>query len=233
LSRNPALTEQLTDKLQVSSSQLAPYLETLREMRLISTAAPVGARAGSRAHKHRVSDGFIRFWFRFVFPNQEGLQSGLQPREVWDAELAPYLTDFVSPTYEELCVRYTRIAYGATSPTVGSWWGPALNKHRRVKERFTEEIDVVGAQRRNLRSVGECKWTAGKMPKSVLHDLRIYKIPAIAEEKNLTVPADGPEILLFCRSGFDQSLVDAAASDPKLEPVDLDTLLVALDSELH
>jgi AAA+ ATPase superfamily predicted ATPase len=232
LSKNPALTEHLTDKLQVSSSQIAPYLETLREMRLISTAAPVGARAGSRAHKHRVSDGFIRFWFRFVFPNQEGLQSGLQPKDLWDAEIARYLTDFVSPTYEELCVRHTRIVYGATAPTVGSWWGPALNKHRRAKERFTEEIDVVAAQRRNLKIVGECKWTAGKMSKSVLDDLRNYKIPAIAEEKNMTVPADGPEILLFCRSGFDQALIDAAASDPKLELVDLDTLVAALDSEL-
>jgi hypothetical protein len=233
LSKNPALTEHLTDKLQVNSSQLAPYLETLREMRLISTAAPVGARAGSRAHKHRVSDGFIRFWFRFVFPNQEGLQSGLQPKDLWDAEIAPYLTDFVSPTYEELCVRFTRIVYGATSPTVGSWWGAALNKHRRAKERFTEEIDVVAAQRRNLKIVGECKWTTGKMPKSVLDDLRTYKIPAIAEEKNLKVPADGPEILLFCRSGFDQSLIEAAASDPKLELVDLDTLAAAFDSELN
>jgi hypothetical protein len=107
-----------------------------------------------------------------------------------------------------------------------------LNKHRRAKERFTEEIDVVAAQRRNLKILGECKWTAGKMPKSVLDDLRSYKVPAIAEEKNLKVRADGPEILLFGRSGFDQSLIDAASSDPKLKLVDLDTLVAALDSEL-
>lgn len=54
-----------------------------------------------------------------------------------------------------------------------------------------------GAQRRNLKIVGECKWTAGKMPKSVLDDFHTYKVPAIAEEKNLEVPADGPQILLF------------------------------------
>jgi hypothetical protein len=89
----------------------------------------------------------------------------------------------------------------------------------------------VAAQRRNLKIVGECKWTAGKMPKSVLDDLLTYKIPAIAEEKNLELP-DGPAILLFCRSGFEQTLIDAAASDRKLELVDLDTLVAALDSEL-
>jgi AAA+ ATPase superfamily predicted ATPase len=232
LANHPALTEHLTNALQVSSSQLAPYLETLREMRLIETSAPVGARTGSRAHKHRVSDGFTRFWFRFVFPNQEGLQSGLRTEDLWDADIEPYLAGFVSPTYEELCVRYTRIVYGALAPNVGGWWGAALNKHRRTKSRLTEEIDVVAAQRGNLKVVGECKWTTGKMARSVLDDLRTYKIPAITEEKNLRVSAGGPDILLFSRSGFVQSLQDEAASHPKVVLVDLETLVAVLDSEL-
>lgn len=232
LSRNPMLTETLAEKLQVSSSQLTPYLETLRNMRLISTSSPIGAKQGSRAHKHRVSDGFIRFWFRFVFPNQEGLQSGLRPRDLWDADIEPYLGDFVASTFEELCTRYTRITHGSVAPNVGGWWGTALNKHRRLKERFTEEIDVVAAQRRNLKIVGECKWTTGKMPKKVLDDLRTYKVPAIAEEKNLKVPAEGPEILLFARSGFDRALETEAAGDPKITLVDLETLVTGLDSEL-
>jgi hypothetical protein len=230
LSANPALTEHLTNRLQVKSSHLAPYLRTLREMRLISTTTPVGAPDGSRSHQHRVSDGFIRFWFRFVFPNQEGLQSGLQPKDLWDAGIEPYLADFVAPAYEELCVRYTRIVHGATAPTVGSWWGAALTRHRRAKERFTEQIDVVAAQRRNLRIVGECKWTADQMPRSVLDDLRTFKIPAIAEERNLKVPAAGPAILLFCRSGFEQALREEAAADEKITLVGLDSLVAALDS---
>lgn len=231
LSANPVLTEHLTNKLQLSASHLAPYLTTLRGMRLVSSTSPVGAPSNSRAHKHRVTDGFIRFWFRFVFSNQEGLQSGLKPTDLWDADIEPQLDDFVGSTYEELCIRYTRIAHGSVAPIVGSWWGPALNKHRRAKERFTEEIDVVAAQRRNLKIAGECKWTVGKMPISVLKDLRTFKIPAIAEEKNLKVTAAGPEILLFCRSGFEPALIQAAEEDNKITLVDLEMLISALDAE--
>jgi hypothetical protein len=228
LSRNPAQTEHLTNKLAVDSHFLAPYLRTLREMRLIVSSKPVGAPQGSRVTKHRVSDGFIRFWFRFVFPNQEGLQEGLSAADLWSADVAPYLPDFVASTYEELCVRFTRVAHGATAPIVGSWWGPALNKHRRDGSRQTEEVDVVGAQRSNLKLVGECKWTSGKMPKSVLDDLREFKIPAIAQERRLTVPRNGPRVLLFAKSGFSDSLIREAETDSNVELVDLQTVVDTL-----
>ena len=230
LSKNPAQTEHLTNKLAVDSHVLAPYLQTLRGMRLITSSAPVGAPRGSRVVKHRVSDGFIRFWFRFVFPNQEGLQDGLAAEDLWAAEVDPYLSDFVVSVYEELCVRYTRVAYGAVAPIVGSWWGPALNKHRRDGTRQTEEIDVVGAQRSNLKVAGECKWTTGKMPRSVLQDLRTFKIPAIEQERRLTLPKDGPLVLLFAKSGFSEALVHEADNDEKVKLVDLHTLVDTLTS---
>lgn len=233
LSGNPAKTEHLSEKLQLDTGALAPYLETLREMRLVRTSKPVGASARARNAKHAVSDGFIRFWFRFVLPNQDGLQVGLDPRDLWEGEVEPYLSDFVASAFEELCVRYTRVTFGAEAPLAGSWWGNALDKHRRAQERWTEEVDVVAAQRRNLKIVGECKWTAGKMAKSVLDDLRTFKIPAIEQDKRLKVPAEGPRILLFARSGFAQALVDAAGKDSNVTLVDLETLVAGLDREGH
>ena len=233
LSANAAKTEHLVEKLQLESGALAPYLDTLREMRLIATTRPVGAPANSRKAKHWISDGFIRFWFRFVFPDQDGLQTGLSPEDLWKAELDPYLPDFVAGAFEELCVRYTRITYGSEAPSVGAWWGNSLNKHRRANERWTEEIDVVAAQRRNLKIVGECKWTAGKMRKAVLDDLRTFKIPAIAQEGHLRVPAGGPRILLFAKSGFERALIDAASDDSQVGLIDLDTLVSGLDGEIE
>jgi hypothetical protein len=214
------------------SSQLTFYLDTLREMRLLSSSMPVGAPEGSRSYKHRVSDGFIRFWFRFVFGNQEGLQEGLSPHDVWDGDIEPYLADFVAPTFEELCVRYARRVYGASAQRVGGWWGPALNKYRQARQRFTEEIDVVGAHRRNLVLVGECKWTTDPMPKRVLDELRDYKLPALEQERRLTVPARGPQILLFSRSGFSNELIASTRSDDTVSLVTLDELVSELDGEV-
>jgi hypothetical protein len=232
LADRPAGTEHLTDRLKMRSSQLTFYLDTLREMRLLSSSMPVGAPEGSRSYKHRVSDGFIRFWFRFVFGNQEGLQEGLSPHDVWDGDIEPYLADFVAPTFEELCVRYARRVYGASAQRVGGWWGPALNKYRQARQRFTEEIDVVGAHRRNLVLVGECKWTTDPMPKRVLDELRDYKLPALEQERRLTVPARGPQILLFSRSGFSNELIASTRSDDTVSLVTLDELVSELDGEV-
>jgi AAA+ ATPase superfamily predicted ATPase len=232
LADRPATTEHLTGRLQMRSSQLTFYLDTLREMRLLSSSRPVGAPDGSRSYKHRVSDGFIRFWFRFVFGNQEGLQEGLSPRDVWDGDIEPYLADFVAPTFEELCVRYARRVYGARAQKVGGWWGPALNKHRQARTRLTEEIDVVGAHRRNLVLVGECKWTTDAMPKRVLDDLRDYKLPALEQERRLKVPTRGPQVLLFSRTGFSDELIETARSDDTVSLVTLDELVSELDHEV-
>lgn len=228
---SPTSTSKLTDLLQMKSAALAPYLQRLRDARLISSPRPVGAPASSRQHKHRITDGFIRFWFRFVLGHQEDLQEGLAPRDMWDGLIAPHLAQFVAPAFEELCQRYTRHLYGAHAPIVGGWWGPALDKHRRAGSRQVEEVDVAGIQDRRLKIAGECKWTSGPMPASVLNDLREYKLPAMQKEGRLTVSADGPRILLFSRSGFSDSLHADAQTDKHVELVDVATLVDALDEQ--
>ncbi len=146
-------------------------------------------------------------------------------------DIEPHLAEFVAPTFEELCVRCTRRVYGTGAPSVGSWWGPALHRHRRARERLSEEIDVVAAHRGNLRVVGECKWTTTPMPKRVLDDLREFKLPAVAQEGRLRMPAGGPAIVLFSRSGFAPELLAEADADEKVTLVDLDTLVGELDRE--
>lgn len=70
--------------------------------------------------------------------------------------------------------------------------------------------------RRNLKVAGECKWTSTPMPKRVLDDLREFKLPAIAQEGRLKVPAAGPEIVLFARSWFAPELVAEANADERV-----------------
>lgn len=230
LSKRPAQTPHLTNRLGLGAQELAPYLQRLRAMRLIETVRPLGAPATGRSSQHRVSDGFVRFWFRFVFPNQDGLQNGLAPADLWAADIAERLPGFVASTFEELCVLYVRRTYGATAPAVGGWWGPALNRYRRDKSRLSEEIDVAAAARSTLRLVGECKWTSSPMPLSVLTDLREFKLPAIEQEGHLKVPRGGPRVLLFSRSGFARDLEQAADGDPMVQLVDTGALVAGLDA---
>lgn len=221
LTRRPAGTQRLTDLLQMPSSSLWPLLKTLDAMRLVRSSRPVGAPQSARNTRHELTEGFTRFWFRFVYPHQDAIEGGLRPVDLWKAEVEPSLTDFVAPAFEDLCRRYVRLRYGSEAPQVGSWWGKSLNRLRRSGSRQTEELDVAGTHRSRMTIAGECKWTSKPMPLDVLSDLREYKLPAITEEAKLKLPAAGPRVLLFSRSGFDPNLREAAASSPADAPVEL------------
>ncbi len=191
------------------TTDLPSYLKSLRDMRIVERHAPVTARDDERNQRWSLADDFLRFWFRFVFPFQEDLKTGLPPKVLYRDEIAPQLNDHVSPTFERLCRSWALRTGAATR--VGAWWGNALNKHRRTKARTTEEIDIVGLSRSVVTIVGECKWTNSKMSPQVLVDLDTYKIPAMRESKVRFVK-DGPRIVLFSRSGFTSELVEVAGS---------------------
>lgn len=229
LALHSAAMDHLTSTLQLTATQLTPYLETLREMRLVSALQPVGAPAKGRSRKYQVDDGFIRFWFRFVFPHQDNLSSGLRPRDLWSSDVQPHLADHTSPTFEDLCQRWTRLEYGDRFSSVGAWWGPALHSERRAKRRLSEEVDVVAAQRGRLGVVGECKWTTGVMGKKVLDDLKDFKLPAIDQEGRISQQRDPVQILLFARSGFARELTTTAAENPNVRLITADEVVAGLD----
>lgn len=64
---------------------------------------------------------------------------------------------------------------------------------------------MVAVARSVVTLVGECKWTKGRMPLSVLEDLDAYKIPAMREGR-IRFARDGPQIVLFSRGGFSEAL---------------------------
>lgn len=189
------------------TTDIQGYLRTLRKMRIVERSAPVTARDDVRHHRYRLADDFMRFWFRFVFPFQEDLKTGLPPERLYELEIADVLGEHVSPTFEALCSTSTVTTGQATR--VGSWWGKALNEHRRSGARQTEELDVVGLRRSSVAIVGQCKWTAGELGPKVLEDLETFKIPAM-RQAGVRFTSGGPTIVLFGKSGFKRALREAA-----------------------
>ena len=212
--------DDLTSALRMPHSALGPYLTELARMRLVDKLAPLTAQ---RDFRYRLNDNFLRFWFRFVFPHQESLRSGLRPEDHFDAEIAPALPEHVAPVFESLCRRWVRRELGRQATQVGPWWGRALDRLRAAGERGSEEVDVVGASRSRVTVAGECKWTAGRMTGKVLDDLERFKLPAL-RQAGARFAAGGPTIVLFAKSGFKQSLVDEAAGREDVRLVGLDEL---------
>ncbi len=215
--------DELGSALRSKGPSLTAYLRTLREMRIVERVLPITATPTAQGGVYRLSDGFFRFWFRFVFRFQDDLSAGLRAADLYDAEVRPALADHVAPVFEQICRAWVRAHAGGVATRVGSWWGRARDDLRRAGERQTEEIDVVGMARGRVTLVGECKWTGKPLSAAVLDDLRRYKIPALRQD-DVRLAAGGPLVMLFSRSGFTEGLRGLAAGDAQLRLVDLDNL---------
>jgi len=197
-------------------TSLGRPLDTLRDMKVIDRYTPINARPEHTKSRYGIADPFLRFWFRFVFPFQEDLSSGLAAGSLYDLEIAPNLADHVAPVFEALCRTWVRSNRGEKISRVASWWGPTT-KTGRDAGRSSEEIDVVATGAGRVRVIGECKWTTAPPSVSLLAALDDYKIPALRADK-LRIARDCEKII-FSRSGFTDGLIAAAAKDSSISLV--------------
>ena len=224
LARGPTRVDGIAAVLGETSQSLSEYLRTLVEMRIVDRELPITAAPGSVGYRYRLVDGFFGFWFRFVRPFQDELETGMSAKDLWESEVAPGLPGHVAPAFERLCRHWVRANMGRTASRVGSWWGPALHPLRRAGERESEEIDIVGTRQGRVAIVGECKWTARPLSVRILQELDDYKLPALAQS-GAKLHRDGLIVVLFSRSGFTKGLRDAARRRHDLRLVELDDLV--------
>src|SRR5579871_2428759 len=196
-----------------SAQDIAPALETLRDLGLIVREAPVTELRHSRSRNslYWVADSYLDFWYRFVDPSRSLIARGLGAR-LWEQEIQPSLQAYISrPTFERACRQFVWRAFAAgTLPPdmrlaeVGTWWGGG-----------DKELDVVGLDARGaVVLAGSCKWTNAPVDvaeyAALLSDVRSVS-SELKLEKNAIGGEEGPWLALFSRSGFTPCLEELAA----------------------
>jgi AAA+ ATPase superfamily predicted ATPase len=212
-----------------NTATISKYVAVLEDMRIVSRHLPVGAPRTSRGGHWHLRDAFFRFWFRFVFPYQDELESGLRPADLFDTEVAPALADHVAAEFEDWSRDWTRTTDGRDASIVGRWWGPARHDLRRSGARHSEEIDIVGLSRGRVSIVGEAKWQTRPLGPAILTDLDDYKLPALVQAGYKM--AATPLIVLLAKAGYSRSLVAAAAARGDVVLVDVPAALNRVDDE--
>lgn len=201
------------------------YLLTLEELRLVSRHSPFGAEPNARTGRWRLDDDFLRFWFRFVFPFQSDLETGLLPASLYETEIAPVIAEHVAPSFESWCLHWLRHHSIGGATRFGNWWGNAANEFRSTKERTTEEIDAVGSLRNQVVVVAEAKWTSKPLGPAILDDINRYKLPALRQDVKV---AKNVQIVLFSKSGYTPSLQAVADADEHITLINVADALTSL-----
>jgi AAA+ ATPase superfamily predicted ATPase len=177
---------------------ITAYLHRLQELhfvrREIPATVPEAKRATSRKGRYDLADPYLRFYYRFIHPNQHLLEQGLYDR-LWTL-VSEQLPSYVGLyAFEELCREWVLVKARANElpfmpERVGSHWSPEA------------QIDVVAINWR-LKNIllGEAKWTQDRVRRSTVREL---------VDKTEAVVPDGGEgwtvhYVFFARSGFTEA----------------------------
>jgi AAA+ ATPase superfamily predicted ATPase len=192
----------LAADLGIKQTSLTKYLSTLANLDIIEREVPVTEEKPEKSKRglYRIKDNFLQFWFRFVFPNLQYIETG----RIKIAEhiiRTNFIDSHLSFVYEDICREKMwdidfRKKWGFDINRCGRWW----DGHN--------EIDIAAYDSAGTGIVfGECKYTAKKTGIDVLHSL---------EEKSRSVLWKREErkdhFILFSANGYTEDLLLHAKS---------------------
>lgn len=132
----------------LEKGMITKYLSVLRELQIIERRIPVTEKNPESSKKgiYLLKDNYFKFWFRFIFENNEYIEQDRQEKLIED-KIKPLLNNFVGFAYEEIALEYLKTDPQFSDYIFGRWWD---------KE---EEIDILGLDNsRNGIIFGEVKW---------------------------------------------------------------------------
>jgi len=199
--------------LGLETSALTPYLKTLSELGFIEKQVPVTEKNAEKTRKglYFISDNFLRFWFRYVYPYKGELE--IDNMQISLDELdKDFKEKFVAFAYKDICKEiFARLcsdkAIDFTPSKIGSYW---LND-----KSGNTQIDVMAVDTVNKRLfAGECKYHNQPVDADVYFEL-VKKVDNSAEIKSAF---KGYTVIygVFSKSGFTSRMTDISNSNPNL-----------------
>lgn len=204
------------------TSRVSQMLEVLRGLWLVERQLPVTVTNPERSKQsfYRITDPYLRFWFRFVLPSQGRLADPEGAERHLRARILPQLDEFVSaPAFEEVCQRWLLRTVDAAA--VGWWWGTVRETRGAGLRNVDRELDAVAIDDDGrVTAIGSCKWTLGPIPYSEKTKLEVLG-------SHLAADGRPPQLFFFGRGGFVAQLQREAESSDRVHLVSPDQLFAS------
>ena len=182
----------------IKQTSLPKYMKTLMDLDIIERETPVTENnpEKSKMSLYQIKDNFLRFWFRFIYPELSSLEIG-KSDYVLEKIKSNFIDNHVAHVYEYVC-RYElwrlNIARQLHFNKIGRWWNSK------------EEIDIVALDNTGEDIVfAECKYRNQPMDADVFYNLLRKKelVPWKKENRR-------EQFVLFSISGFTEHLHEIA-----------------------
>lgn len=211
----------IASTLSLDTSSLTPYLTTLIDLGFIEKRTPITEKNPEKSRKglYFISDNFIRFWFKYVYPYKGELE--LDNMQIVIDEINKDFTEkFVAFAYEDICkdifanLCTKKISF--TPSRIGSYWLNDINNDT--------EIDVMAIDNQDKKIfAGECKYHIKPVDAQVYFSLK----EKVENNDEIKKAFPGYKIIygLFSKSGFTNRMLDIAKENADILLINEDTLL--------
>ena len=158
---------EMAARLQKKATDISGPLAKLVSLGYMEREVPFGeSPKNSKRSIYKLCDPFMRFYYRYVVPNQSLI--GIGRKQVLLQLARQNFAGFVAEEWERRC----RIAVSG-SMLMGIQWGMASRWWGTTDKGRQVEIDVVAeSMDGEVILIGECKWTERESAKVLTEDLR-------------------------------------------------------------
>lgn len=199
----------LYNRTGFSRAKISVYIKNLIQIDVAEKYFSFEPKKKDSAMKglYGISDRFIHFWYKFVFPNLPALEFG-DAEDFYDNYIRDELSAFVEQTYEKVCREFLVL----------------MNQYGKLPVRFEApqtfygkegRIPLVAAGEQGKILVGLCKWELEPMGNTDFEQL--FKLT-----EQMGQEAD--YYYLFSKEGFTNELSVMAKGMDNIQLIDLESL---------
>ncbi|MCL2699886.1 MAG: ATP-binding protein, partial [Defluviitaleaceae bacterium] len=190
----------ISSALELKQTGLTKYLKTLINLDILEREVPVTEENPEKSKKglYRIKDNFMVFWFRFIFPNLNYIESGR--KELAMKKIRANLIDsHIAYVYEDVCIEKMwqlndDNVWDFNFDKAGRWWNN------------NTEIDIVAIDKNGSDIIfGECKYWNKQVGIAVLDELE-EKARQVEWKKN----ERRNHFIIFNMGGFSDELTRLA-----------------------
>jgi len=188
----------ISGDIGIKQTSLPKYLKTLIDLDILEREVPITEKnpEKSKMGLYHIKDNYLRFWFRFVFPERARLEMG-HTDVVLEKIKSTFIVNHVAYIYENVCkselwklANFGKLQFNS----LGRWWN---NK---------EEIDIVAFDTIGKDIVfAECKYQSQPMDADVFYRILQKKEHVIWNKEHRQ-----EKFVLFSISGFTPNLLGLA-----------------------
>ena len=139
---------QIVNDTGLEKSFVTKYLSILIDLQLVERRVPITEKSPLKSRKgiYLLKDNFFKFWFKFVFENQEYIEQEKQEK-LYDEKILPEINSFVGRLFEDVALSEISKNSQYKDYFFGRWWD---NEN---------EADNVGIDKKNKKIfIGEVKF---------------------------------------------------------------------------